>query len=90
MKTAGRAIRLDRALHLGKPLRAPVVNHLLGAGFGGDYLGARDQLIAEGMIAIRMGIDERADPPRRLRLRRAHLRQHLASKLEIEKRIDQQ
>ncbi len=63
--------------------------HLFGAGCGRDNGRAFDQLIAVGVIAVGVGVDQGADIFR-LRHGIAHDLQHLARQIEIKQRIDQQ
>ena len=49
----------------------------------------RDQLVAEAVIAVRVGVHERVDPRRR-RHRGAHRREHLGRERQVEERVDEQ
>ena len=63
--------------------------HLFGAGPARDDARVRKQLVAEGVVAVGVGIDQRADG-RRSRQRATKALQHLARELQIEQGIDQQ
>ena len=85
---AGLAELAPVALH-GRQLLGRPLLHLLGAGARSDDLGAGDQLVAERVVAVGMGVDQAADRLRR-RHRGAHPPQHLAGQRQVEQRIDQQ
>ncbi len=87
-KGAGLAELAPVALHGGQFLGRALL-HLFGAGARGDDLGILDELVAESVVAVGMGVDQAAD---RFGGRHggAHLVQHLARELEVEQRVDQQ
>ena len=68
---AGRA-HAGRGLHELSEQGGRLVLHALERAGGGDDLGAFDQFVAEAVVAVVVGVDQRPDPRRRLRCRVAH------------------
>jgi hypothetical protein len=64
------------------------LEHFLGGLFGRDDLGIGDKLVAEGVVAVGMGVDECLDLSCRRHLV-PHLVEHFPGQFEIEQRIDQ-
>jgi hypothetical protein len=72
-----RTIRFDR----GKRGRRPLHHFFCGL-FGRNDFRVCNQLVAKGMVTVRMRIDQRLDAPRR-RYRVTHRVEHLLGKFEI-------
>ena len=78
------------AFHFSQPARvAQIVTHLLGARARSDNFRSFHQPVAEGVIAVGMGVDHGADSRRR-GLRPAHRVQHLLRQRQVKQSVDQQ
>ena len=75
--------RLHGGQHLGRH-----VAHLLGRRLGGDDVGPFHQLVAVAVVAVGVGVDQRADG--RAAGQPAHRVEHRGRQVQVEQRVDQQ